>query len=57
MCGWVGVCATNKSRASMALIGLGPQKRVLAKGSSSHPELIMHKMTFKDHDNSSSQPR
>ena len=40
---------------SMARTGLGPLKLVLAKGSSSHPGWIMHKMILRDHDDSSSQ--
>ena len=41
----------------MARTGLGPSKIVLAKGSSSHPGWSMHKMTCRDCDDSSSQPR
>ena len=35
----------------------GPCKIVLAKGSSSHPGWILHKMTCKDQTDGSSQPR
>ena len=45
------------SRPSMAQTGLGPLRLVLDKGSSCHPERIMHKMTCRDLDDSSSQPR
>ena len=41
----------------MAQTGLGPRKLFLAKGSSSHPGWIMHKMNCRGHDDSSSQPR
>ena len=41
----------------MARTGLGPWKIVLAKGSSSHPGWIWHKMTCRDYDDSSSQTR
>ena len=41
----------------MARTGLGSWKMVLAKGSSSHPGWIMYKMTWWDHNYSSSQPR
>ena len=42
---------------SMAWTGLGSWKIVLAKGSSSHTGWLMHKMTCRDHNDSSSQPR
>ena len=38
------------------LLFLGQCKLVLAKGSSSHPGWIMHKMSCRDHDESFSQP-
>ena len=41
------------SRISVAQTDLGPWTMVLAKGSSSHPGWIMHKMTCRDHDDSS----
>ena len=37
----------------MARTGLWPLKLVLVKGGSSHPRLIMHKMTFRHQDDSS----
>ena len=47
------------SRASMARTGYCwvYEKIVIAKGSSSHPEWSMHKMTCRDHDDCSSHPR
>ena len=57
---WVlkrSVTRSTYSRTSMARTGLGPWKLVLAKGSSSHSGWIMLKMTGRDHDHSSSQPR
>ena len=45
------------NRTSLARTGLGPSKIVLAKASSSHPGWIMHNMTSRDCDDSSSQPR
>ena len=39
----------------MARTGLGPWKIVLAKDSSSHPGWIMHKITWRDHNDSTSQ--
>ena len=47
---------TKFSRTSMGLTGLGPWKKVLAKGSSTHPGWIMHRISWRDHDNSSSHP-
>ena len=44
-------------RTSMTGTDLGPWKIVLAKGSSSHPGWHIHKMTFRDHNDSSSQLR
>ena len=44
----------SDSRTSMAHTGLGPWKIVLTKGS---PGWIMHKMTCRDYDDGSSQPR
>ena len=41
---------------SMAQTGLGQSKLFLAKGSSSQPGWIMHKMTYRDHHDSSSPP-
>ena len=41
----------------MARTGVGPCIIVLAKGSSSHPGRLMHEMTSRDCDDSSSQPR
>ena len=45
------------SGTSMARTGLEPLKIILAKGSSSHPVWIMHKTTYRDHNDSSGQPR
>ena len=54
---FIDMLSFQYSRTSMAQKGLGPRKQVLAKGSSSHPGWILHKMTRRDNDNSSSQPR
>ena len=55
-CLWTIFMTVYKNKAELQLIGLEPWKIVLAKGSS-HPGWIMHKMTCRDRDDSSSEHR